>query len=89
MSEYWLKFGLIMFLMMFVDMCWAKYTLATQEKNPLAAGNWSVGIMLCGSFVTVNYVSDKTYIIAAALGAFIGTYLTVLHSRRKADNSIS
>lgn len=79
--SYWLKFLLVMGLMTLVDLCWAKYTLAMQDKHPLRSGLWSVGIMLCGALVTVNYVGDKTLIIAAALGAFIGTFFTVKHHK--------
>lgn len=77
------KFALVMGLMILVDACWAKYTLAMQQKHPLQSGLWSVGIMLCGAFVTVNYVGDKTLIFAAALGAFIGTFATVKYTRDK------
>lgn len=79
--HYWLKFVLVMGLMAVVDLCWAKYTLAMQEKHPMRSGLWSVGIMLCGSLVTVNYVGDKTLITAAAIGAFAGTFYTVRHNR--------
>lgn len=79
---YWLKFALVAGLMALVDMCWAKYTLAMQDKHPMRSGLWSVGILLCGAFVTVNYVGDKSLILAAALGAFIGTYYTVRHSKK-------
>lgn len=81
---YWGKFALVMGLMALVDACWTKYTLAVQDKNALLSGGWSVGIMLCGAFVTVNYVGDKSLIFAAAIGAFIGTYYTVKHSKKKA-----
>lgn len=79
--SYGLKFAVVMVLMMLVDACWAKYTLAMQKKHPLQSGLWSVGIMLCGALVTVNYVGDKSLIVAAAIGAFIGTFLTVKHDR--------
>lgn len=68
--------------MILVDACWAKYTLAMQRKAALSSGLWSVGIMLCGAFVTVNYIGDKTLIVAAALGAFIGTFVAVKHSTK-------
>jgi hypothetical protein len=79
--EYAGKFALVMFLMILVDACWAKYTLAMQRKDAMLSGLWSVGIMLCGALVTVNYVGDKTLIVAAAIGAFIGTYFAVKHSK--------
>jgi hypothetical protein len=81
--DYVLKFGFVMVMMILVDTCWAKYTLAMQKKAPLASGLWSVGIMLCGALVTLNYVGDRTMIIAAAIGAFIGTFITVKHDRDK------
>ncbi len=75
------KFALVMGLMILVDACWAKYTLAMQRKDAIVSGLWSVGIMLCGALVTVNYIGDRTLIVAAAIGAFIGTYFVVKHSK--------
>jgi len=74
--DYALKFLLVMGLMVLVDACWAGYTLAMQKKHPLQSGLWSVGIMLCGAWVTVNYMEDRTLLLAAVIGAFVGTYGT-------------
>lgn len=79
--EYIGKFFMVMGLMVVVDACWAKYTLAMQRKDAMISGLWSVGIMLCGALVTVNYVGDKTMLIPAVIGAFLGTYLAVKHSK--------
>ena len=81
------RFLLVVALMTIVDMCWAKYTMEMQRRHATLAGLWSVGIMLCGSLVTVNYIDDKTLIIAAAIGAFLGTYLTVRRDKSKAEKA--
>lgn len=80
-TEYWIKFFVVMGLMALVDLCWTKYTLAVTNKRALLSGAWSVGIMLCGAFVTVSYMQDRSYLVAAVIGAFAGTYFAVKHSK--------
>jgi hypothetical protein len=75
--SYPLKFAVVAVLMTLVDICYAKYIIATAEKRALPAASWSGAIMLCGAFVTVNYVGDHSLVAAAMLGAFVGTYVTV------------
>ena len=79
--EYWGKFALVMGLMALVDLCWTKYTLAVTKKHALHSGLWSVGILLCGAFVTVSYVQDRTLLIPAIIGAFGGTYYAIKYSK--------
>jgi lipid-A-disaccharide synthase-like uncharacterized protein len=83
--EYVGQFLLVVLLMAVVDVCYARYTLEMVAKRAMPAALWSGSIMACGSFVTVNYVHDRTFIFAAILGAFIGTYYTILHSNRNDD----
>jgi hypothetical protein len=85
MFDYWSKFAIVMVCMFAVDACWTYYTLAVQDKKALQSGLWSVGIMLTGSLVTVSYIEDRTYIVAAAIGAFAGTYYTVNRNKVKSS----
>jgi hypothetical protein len=55
------------------DFVWAYYTLALTAHQSIRAGFYASGIILIGGFVTVSYVNDHYLLIAAALGAFVGT----------------
>lgn len=62
------------------DAVWALYIRSVSGRRPLLAGAASVVILLCGAAVTIAYVHDPRYMASAALGAFLGTWLTVRHS---------
>jgi hypothetical protein len=81
--DYTIKFFIVMFAMILTDVCWTVYFMKVEERKSVAAGIWSALIMLAGGTVTMNYVEDKTLIIAALIGAFIGTAGTVEYKRRK------
>ena len=75
--------GLTVFLISaVVDAVWAKYIAAASAHKALAAAAWSAGIIFCGSFVTVEYVTNHWLALPAALGAFVGTYLTIWWGKR-------
>jgi len=60
------------------DALWSLYMLAVAAREPVVAGCYSAGIVLAGAFVTVQYVKDRRYLLPAVLGAFVGTYLSVI-----------
>lgn len=59
------------------DWFWTKYTLAVSAGLALEAGGYSAAIVVVGGFVTLSYVKDRRYLLPAALGAFLGTALSV------------
>lgn len=67
------------------DVCWTMFFIETTNKNEIKAGVWSALIMLCSAFAVTSYVGNKILIVAAMLGAFIGTYLTILYKKRKGE----
>jgi len=70
------------------DVFWALYFLKIQEKNPLMSGIYGSVIYLLGAVAVTQYTEDKSFIIAAVIGAFLGTYVTVEWKRRK-ENKIN
>jgi hypothetical protein len=86
--NYVLKFIGVMVAIFFVDICWAKYFIHVNKHNPLPAASWGSLILVFGAFVTIEYVHDKTLIIPAFIGGFIGTYITVYRERNKAKKII-
>lgn len=75
--KYALGFAAVTFAMTVVDVCYAKYTLEVAKHKALRAALWSMAIISAGSFVTISYVHDRSLIVAACIGAFLGTYLTI------------
>ena len=71
--------------MFLVDICWAKYFIHVSKHNAFKSASWGSMILLFGAFATMNYLDDKTLLIAAVLGGFFGTYFTVLKEKNKVE----
>jgi hypothetical protein len=80
---YLIKFLTVMLSMILADICWTKYFMVIADRKVLAAGIWSAAIILFGAICTTEYVTDRTLIVAAMLGAFIGSSLTVKLDKAK------
>lgn len=86
-TAYAIKFITVMFAMIIADVCWAQYFIKVSERKALAAGSYGSVIVFLGAVSTVNYVHDSTLLIAAVLGAFIGSYGTVLYNNKKSNTT--
>ena len=84
-TAYAIKFITVMISMILADACWTKYFMTVAEKKAIPAGLWSAAIILFGAICTTEYVNDRSLIIAAALGAFIGSALTVIHKVKQEE----
>lgn len=74
---YVLQFLGVMLSTALADVCWTYYFLRVSEKRAVAAGWWSALVVAFGAVVTVSYIHDSTLLLAAIVGAFLGTSLTV------------
>jgi len=81
--SYSLQFLGVLVAMFLADVCWAYYFIKIDERRSVAAGMWAVLIYMFGAFTVTSYMQDKTLIIAAMIGSFLGTYLTVEYKKRK------
>lgn len=81
--SYFLEFLGVLVAMFLADICWAYYFIKIDERRSVAAGIWAVLIYMFGAFTVTSYMSDKTLIIAAMIGSFLGTYLTVEYKKKK------
>jgi hypothetical protein len=72
---------IVFFGVAIVDFFWTRYFQATAEKKATQAGIFSSCIILFGAITTRAYVHDGWLIIPAALGAYVGTFLTVKHHK--------
>ena len=74
---------LAVFLFVFVsDAIWTFYIANTARGNAFLAAIFSALTVLLGMTATIIIVADPGYIVPAVLGAFAGTYLTVVLWRR-------
>jgi hypothetical protein len=80
---YILTFLGVMVAMILADVCWTYYFIKVEERKAIAAGVWSSLIIVASSFITTSYVEDRSLIIAAVLGAFIGTTGAVYLKKKK------
>ena len=70
--------GILVACCMFIsDYFWVKYIRTVALTNSIAAANYGVVVVVLGAYVVVSYVEDKRLIIAAAIGAWLGTYYGV------------
>jgi hypothetical protein len=83
MIAYALKFFGVIIATILVDICWAYYFIKINEEEPLPASTWASLILVFGAFTTINYVDDRSLLIAAVIGSFIGTYATIWYRKRK------
>jgi len=81
--SYPIQFMLVFFAMAIADVCWTYYFIKIDERKSVAAGIWGSAIYVCGAFGVLSYTHDKTFIIPAILGSFLGTYLTVEYKKKK------
>lgn len=63
----------------FLDVVYAKYTMAVQARKASASANWAGAIILLGGVSILSYTHDPLLILPAAIGAWIGTYWTIEH----------
>jgi len=80
---YLLQFFGVAIAMFLADVCWAYYFIKIAERKSLPASIWGTSIYLFSAFTVTSYVNDKTFIIAAVIGSFLGTYCTVEYKRKK------
>lgn len=81
--EYTIKFLEVMICLFLADICWALYFMKVSERKAAQAGVWAVLIYLFGAVSIYSFVEDKSLIIAALIGSFLGTYVSVEYKRRK------
>ena len=80
---YAVKFIGVLVAMALADVCWAYYFITIDERKSVAAGIWAVFIYMFGAFTVTSYMEDRSLILAAMIGSFVGTYLTVEYKKKK------
>lgn len=73
----WTKFLLIFLATMLSDIIWVFYIRRISDGKAVSAAIFSSLIVLLGGFVILGYVGNKWYLVPAAIGAFVGTIITI------------
>lgn len=72
-----IRFALVFLAVALADVCWTKYMQKVAEKLAHASAFWSAAIIALGAFTVTEYVQDRWLIVAAILGAYVGTWVTL------------
>ena len=76
--------GLLVFLGAgLADVVWALYIRRAGEGKAASAGFLAALIILFGAYITIEYVENHWYLIPAVVGAFVGTYITVVLDKKR------
>ncbi len=78
---FWLQFVLVAAAMAAADWCWTKYMMHASAHRAALAAHWSAAIIGVSAFTVSSYVDDHRLIAAALVGAWIGTYYAVRHTK--------
>lgn len=85
---YLVKFLTVLLAMAIADVCWTYYFIKIEERRSVAAGLWGIGIYLCGAFTIMSYMEDRSLVVAAMIGSFIGTWATVEYKKKKESKNV-
>lgn len=77
-----IKFLLVLLSMALVDACFAMYVISVEKRKAIISGLWAGAILCFNGFVTVNYVDDVRLLLAAIIGAFVGTAGTIWYKKK-------
>jgi len=73
----WLEVILIFLATAVSDVLWVFYIRRTSKGKAISAASFSAMIVLLGGLVVLAYVDNMWYLIPAAIGAFVGTIITI------------
>jgi uncharacterized membrane protein YhaH (DUF805 family) len=65
------------------DAVYVFFTAAVAARHRLRAANWSSVWYLLSAFAVINYTGNPVYVVFAALGSWVGAYLSVSWLKRE------
>src|SRR4051812_16931048 len=83
----WLALGVIASTAA-TDAAYVKFSSAVAEKRRLPAATWSSAWYLLSAFAVISYTRTWYYVIFAAIGSWLGAFLAVSHSSRRANQPV-
>lgn len=80
------KTAIILFLTYtLIDILYAAYVICVNKLQPIKAATCSMIIYCLLSYGVISYSQNIWYIIPLAMGAWLGSFLTVYHEKKKKD----
>jgi uncharacterized membrane protein YhaH (DUF805 family) len=64
------------------DAVYVFFTAAVTARHRFRAANWSAVWYLLSAFAVINYTGNPVYVVFAALGSWVGAYLSVTWLKR-------
>jgi uncharacterized membrane protein YhaH (DUF805 family) len=68
------------------DSVYVMFTASVAARRRLPAATWSSMWYLLSSFAVISYTSNWVYVIFAAIGSWIGAFVTITLLRRPTDD---
>lgn len=65
------------------DAIYVRFVAAVSAKHAVHSANWSACWYLFSAFTVLSYTSNSVYVLFAALGSWIGGYISVRSSKNK------
>src|ERR1700744_297232 len=59
------------------DAVYVFFTAAVTARHRFRAANWSAVWYLLSAFAVINYTGNPVYVVFAAVGSWVGAYLSV------------
>lgn len=72
-----IEWFIVFFAYVLLDIVWAEYTKAISAKKRLPASLWAAVIPVMSSILFIAFVSNPWLLSAAAIGGFVGTWISV------------
>jgi uncharacterized membrane protein YfcA len=66
------------FALFFVDIGYVLYMQNVQKRKKIVASTFATSIFILNSVVIINFTENKTLLIPAIIGAFVGTYVGMI-----------
>jgi len=66
------------FALFFVDIGYVLYMQNVQKRKKIVASTFATLIFILNSVVIINFTENKTLLIPAIIGAFVGTYVGMI-----------
>jgi uncharacterized membrane protein YhaH (DUF805 family) len=68
------------------DAIYVQFTAAVAARRRVAAASWSSAWYLLAAFAVISYTSNWVYVLFAALGSWIGGFLSITALNRAAQS---
>jgi uncharacterized membrane protein YfcA len=66
------------FALFFVDIGYVLYMQNVQKRKKIVASTFATSIFILNSVVIINFTENRTLLIPAIIGAFVGTYVGMI-----------